>query len=78
MNQQKIGTQVYAELNAQYPALKNAIIQPTFIIGDSAATKQTVFVWLSLSKNLTRGEKRKIENWLKVRLHFDSVKVVFQ
>jgi uncharacterized hydrophobic protein (TIGR00271 family) len=77
-NQHKIGTQVYAELKARYPTLKNAIIEPSLIFGDSAATKQTFLVLLSLSKNLPKREKRKIKNWLKVRLHFDSVKVVFQ
>lgn len=76
--QEKIGTQIYAELKAQYPALKNAIVQPTNILGDSAGAKRTLLVWLSISKNLPKQEKRKIENWLKVRTKHNDIKLVFQ
>lgn len=77
-NMQKLGTQVYAELKAQYPALKNAVIQPSIILTDSSVTSRTFLVLLSLSSRLSKQDKSKIENWLKVRLHQNSINLIFQ
>lgn len=77
-NQQKLSTQIYAELKAQYPALKNAILQPSYMLSDSAVSKQTYLVLLSLSVKLPVQEKAKIENWLKVRLNQQNINLIFQ
>lgn len=77
-NQQKLNTQVYAELKAQYPALKSAIIQPSLIISDSSRTKQSFLVMLSLNTFLPAKEKNKIANWLKVRLQQDNIQLIIQ
>jgi hypothetical protein len=77
-NQQKLSIQVYAELKAQYPVLKNAILQPSYMLSDSAGAKKTFLVLLSLSAELPVQEKSKIENWLKVRLNQQNINLIFQ
>lgn len=77
-NQQKISTQLYAELKAQYPSLKNAVLQPSFLLGDSAGSKPTFLVLLSLSKKLSNQKKSTIKNWLKVRLNQQNINLIFQ
>jgi di/tripeptidase len=77
-NLEELGMQVYAELKAQYPALKNAVIQPTTVLTDSSAREPVFLVLLSLSSGLSRREKIKMENWLKVRLQEKQVKLIFQ
>ncbi len=77
-NQQKLSTQIYSELKAQYPVLKNAILQPSYILSDSAGSKQTFLVLLTLSGRLSGNEKSKIENWLKVRLAQQNINLIFQ
>lgn len=77
-NQQKISRQLYDELKAQYPALKNAVLQPSSILGDSASAKQTFLVLLFLSTKPSIQEKEKIENWLKIRLNQPNINLIFQ
>lgn len=77
-SQQKLSVQLYAELKAQYPVIKNAVIQSSFILGDSAVLKQTVLVLLSLTADLPQQEKTKLENWLKVRLNQPNIKLIYQ
>ena len=77
-NLQKLKTQVYAELKAQYPNLKNAVIQPSVVLTDSSVTSRTFLVLLSISSRLSKQEKSKIENWLKVRLQQNNINLIFQ
>jgi len=77
-NLQKLSKQVYAELKAQYPALKNAVIQPSVVLTDSSASAKTYLILLSLSSNLNGQQKVKLENWLKVRLQQHNIKLIFQ
>ena len=66
-----VGIQLYAELKAQYPTLKNAIIQPVAALTDSS-NANTFYVSLSVPR-LSAIERKKIQNWLKVRLKTDKV-----
>lgn len=77
-NLQKLGKQVYAELKAQYPSIKNAVIQSSSVLSDSSAKAPVYVVLLSLSYNLSRQEKNRMESWLKVRLQQNNVKLIFQ
>ncbi len=71
-------TQIYNELKVNYPQLQSAIINPSALINtDSASGQRTLLVVLSFTKHAPVKEKNKVENWLKVRLHQDSVKVIF-
>ncbi len=77
-NQEKLSKQIYDELKAQYPALRNAILQPSYILSDSLGSKQTFLVLLSLPAKISVQEKIKIENWLKVRLNQQNVNLIYQ
>lgn len=66
-----VGSQLYAELKSQYPAVKKAIIQPVAVLTDSSHAS-TFYVSLSVPK-LSAIERKKIQNWLKVRLKTDKV-----
>lgn len=77
-DQQKIAAQIHAELKSQYTSLNNTIIQPSFMYGDSSDVKQVYLIALSFSSSIRKEEKSKIENWLKIRLHQDSIKLIFQ
>jgi uncharacterized hydrophobic protein (TIGR00271 family) len=74
----KLSNQVYAELKAQYPELKSAVLQPSVMLTDSSSSRPLFLVILSgnLEKNVQ--EKSKIENWLKVRLHRNDIQLIFQ
>lgn len=69
---------IYQELKVQYPKLTNAIIQPSVIFSDSLHTTQTYLVLLSLKEKLSLPEKRKLENWLKIRLQQNSLTLILQ
>lgn len=77
-NQQKISRQIYAELKAQYPSLKNAVVQPSYIINDSAGSKKTLLVLLSIPIRISVQEQSKIEGWLKIRLHEKNINLILQ
>jgi uncharacterized hydrophobic protein (TIGR00271 family) len=77
-NQLKTGSQVYKELKVQYPGLKYAVIEPSVLFTDSARTKPIFLVIVDLQKNISRKEKIKMQNWLEIRLHQDSVAMIFK
>ncbi len=77
-NIKKTGSQLYAELKAQYPTIKNAVIEPATIFTDSAKSKQTFLVSLLLSRPLSGADKTKMINWLKVRLNSNELQLITQ
>ena len=76
--QQKLSSEVYAELKTLYPSLKNAVIQPAIILSENTGTKPTFLILLSISAKLTSKEKSTILKWLKVRLGEDNINLIFQ
>lgn len=77
-NQQLLSTQIYREMDVQYPGLKGAIIQPVVVQGDTSKNKLIQYLaLLYFSKELKRSEKTKLEKWLKVRLNNDSARIVY-
>ncbi len=66
-----LSKQLYTELKAQYPAVKDAIIQPVAVITDSSYVS-TFYVSLSIPK-ISQNEKIKIHNWLKARLRTENI-----
>lgn len=76
--QHRVSNQIYYELKAQYPLLKSAIIQPTYIVKDSSVSEQTFLILLTLTQKLSSQEKLKLENWLKVRLNQENINLIFQ
>jgi len=76
--QDLLNSQVYAEIKAQYPALKTAMIQPALILGDSLSARRTTIIVLTLATTITAVEKVKLENWLKIRLNQQVVDLIIQ
>lgn len=76
--QQKLSAKVYSELKALYPTLKNAVIQPTIVLGENTGKKPTFLILLSISANLSGKQKSTISQWLKVRLGEDNINLIFQ
>jgi uncharacterized hydrophobic protein (TIGR00271 family) len=70
--------EIYQEIKTQYPALKEAIIQPVSPVSDSAVRGQQMLVMLAIGKRLKPTEQSKLENWLKVRLKSDQVRLVLR
>ena len=77
-NGQNLNNQVYAELKAQYPELKSAILQASILHTDSTGSRPTFLVVLSGNLKKAVKEKAKIENWLKVRLHQNDIQLILK
>lgn len=74
---QALGLQVFKELKANYNFLNSAVIEPANIYTDSA-TINTYVVYLSGTRRISLIERKKIEDWLKVRLNQTSIKLILQ
>ncbi len=75
-NMQKLSNQVYAELRAQYPGIKTAILQPSVLYADSTTYRQAYVVVLSSRPKISLKEKTKIVNWLRVRLNRNDIELI--
>ncbi|MEO8173236.1 MAG: TIGR00341 family protein [Sediminibacterium sp.] len=73
---QALEVQIYKELKAQYPVI-NAAIQPVLTVTDSSLISSYLAV-MSFSKRLSQADKKKIGNWLKVRLQQNNVTLIFK
>ena len=76
--QQRLSSEVYSELKALYPSLKNAVIQQATVLSDNNGTKPTFLILLSISTRLSAKQKATISQWLKVRLGEGNINLIFQ
>ena len=67
-NEKKLSAQVYSELKVQYPKIKSAVIEPSTAYADSAKAKNLYLVLVKISGRVSSAERKKMEDWLKVRL----------
>ncbi|CAN5528708.1 TIGR00341 family protein [soil metagenome] len=74
--QNELSIRVFNELKTQYPKLDSAVIQPSVLITDSLKTKHVMVAILSFRSKIYNSEKTKIEDWLKVRLKADELKLI--
>lgn len=77
-NFQKIPRQVVAELTIQYPDLKSAIINPSIVITANEANRSVLMIVLNFSKTKNKAERKKIEDWLKIRLGQPYTDIIFR
>lgn len=75
-NRQALEVQVYKELKVQYP-LTSAIIQPAVIVTDSALARSYIAA-MSFSRSLSQADKKRVEDWLKVRLQQNNITLIFR
>ena len=76
--QDSISTQIFAEIKAHYPEVKNAIIQHTQILGDSSGNPSIPLIWLHVAGKISTRDRVKLENWLSVRLNEVHIKLVIE
>ena len=77
-NIKKASAQVFEELKVQYPSIQNGIIEPTTVFSDSAKMQPTFLVLLEIKGNISTVDRNKIENWLKVRMRQENIKLLIQ
>jgi uncharacterized hydrophobic protein (TIGR00271 family) len=73
----QLSVQVYKELKAQNNGIISAIVQPTFIYTDSSAQK-SFLVAIETRLKISTKERLQLENWLKVRLKQNSLKLIIE
>lgn len=74
---QQLSEQLYKELKAQNNGIISAIVQPTFIYTDSSKLK-SYLVAIETKEKILDTEKSRLENWLKVRLNQNNLKLIFE
>jgi len=75
-NQYFISRQIYKEIKVQYPELNEAIIHPVAINNDTLQAYNTkLLVLLNINKNLSKKEKKKLGDWLKVRMNNNHIRL---
>ncbi|MBK6818552.1 MAG: TIGR00341 family protein [Bacteroidetes bacterium] len=75
--QNVLSKQIYRELKTQYSFIQSCILQQVINHND---TSQQV-AWLAILHSTTTwniSDKKKIEDWLKVRLNIDEIKLFFE
>ncbi|HEX5026150.1 MAG TPA: TIGR00341 family protein [Agriterribacter sp.] len=78
-SQKKLSSQVARELKIQNPDLVEAFIQPTLFTNDTSQSSIPGFlVLVNTKKHLKRREKGILNDWLRLRLNSDSVKIVVE
>lgn len=73
-----LSKQLFSELKKQNGNLVSVMIQPGNVYKDSARVDKSFVISLSLSKNVPRVDKMKLENWLKQRLKTEEVKLIIR
>ena len=76
--QHETNLQVYKELKVQFPQLTEAIIQPVLVNRDTLPGMAAYLVLLEMPRGLKKDESDKIEEWLKVRLNNNEVKLIIR
>ncbi|MGV3629591.1 MAG: DUF389 domain-containing protein [Bacteroidota bacterium] len=75
--QQELGKQLFRELKTQFNDLESFSIQPAVSYSDS--TKTYLYLGFIATKSILKPDQRKkIENWLKVRINSTQVKLKFE
>jgi uncharacterized hydrophobic protein (TIGR00271 family) len=70
--------QIFAELKTQYAVIDSAIIHSSYVYADSNKIRTGYVIILNSRTGLPSGERAKLENWLKVRLHRNDIRLIFQ
>lgn len=76
-SQNLLSQQIHKELKTQYPFIQSCILQTA--INHTDTTQQTI--WIAIIHSKTKWEtkdKAKIEDWLKVRMNIEQVKIYFE
>ncbi len=75
--QNQLSQQIHKELKTQYPFIQSFILQTA--INHTDTTQQTI--WIAIIHSKTKWEKKdktQIEDWLKVRMTINEIKIYFE
>jgi uncharacterized hydrophobic protein (TIGR00271 family) len=73
--QQELSAGVFSELKVQYPFVTSAIIDPIRERSDTAV-RSGYLVWVAAKKRFSVQEKKRLEDWLKLRLQQQHLKLI--
>jgi hypothetical protein len=76
--QQELERQLFMELKAQYPSIRTGSLSKVTIRTDSTTTYPAYMVWLTAAGRISSSEKKKLQSWLRIRLHEDNIKLILQ
>ena len=76
-SQQTMARQVFRELRVQTPEIASVTMRPSVEFTDSTSTNLYI-ASIRLTKRISTEQKQKIEDWLKVRLQTQSIKLFFE
>lgn len=76
-SQTALGQQVFEELRTQYPRIDSCVIQQV-TDHDATGTQQVWLAMIASRPAIADDERKKIEDWLKVRLRADFVMMIFR
>lgn len=78
-NQQRLSA-IPAELHTLYPQIGNVILSeaPDWSVKTGWQKKNTVLLSVRSSRPLSKSDQGRIEQWLRIRLQSDSVRLVFE
>lgn len=75
---ESLHTSISEEIEAQYPQITKCAMNEMIIHQNNAPNDTLAMVYLSGKKRLSKAEMTKLENWLKVRIKNEKVKLVFE
>lgn len=77
ISQTHLSNQICKELKIQYPVIQSCILQT--VINHTDSTQQSIWAAILHSKaKWEEKDKTKIEDWLKVRMNIDQIKIYFE
>jgi uncharacterized hydrophobic protein (TIGR00271 family) len=74
-----LGKSLLTEIRNIYPQILTCTYAESFQFNVTENTQvKTAIILFALDKDLTKSEKGKIESWVKTRLHYENIKVIYE
>lgn len=74
---QKLGVQVFKELQTQFPSVEKFILQPAYINSKEGQKINWICI-LEVSQKINMKDQSKIEDWLKIRVQSNNLLIYFK
>lgn len=76
--QQQLAKLVYREMKIHFPGAVSAVIEPVTEVSDSTANRASLLVLVNGLSDINQTERKKLEEWLKIRLQNPSVNLIIR
>lgn len=78
LNDQKhLGARICKELKVQYPSTQSCIVQKV-LVGEDSLQRNTWIAIINTKRVLSKNDKHKIKEWMKVRIETGNLKIYFE